>query len=158
MKNVTIILSLSALIFFGCSKMEEKKSGSETGPQSNQQMPPVNKNNPHSDQQMDNNNMQPQEIDKKSLELSDAANNFEKEYEKNKSEKNKSELIKKHLEAGKSLFPTEGEPHSMNKEVFRKAYKHYKRVLELDPNNKDAALGKKKIEDMYSLIGMPVPE
>ena len=137
--------------------MEDKKPGSQTMPP-NKEMP-MQKTNPHGDQQMDkSNNMQPEELDKKSVDLSDAANNFEKEYEKNKSAQNKQELIKKHLDAGISFIPVEGEPHSMNREAFRKAYKHYKRVLELDPVNKDAAAGKKKIEDMYSQIGMPVPE
>lgn len=120
--------------------MEEKKSSSQTSQQQQTgQMP------------------QAQAPNEDAMKLSKEAFEFDKVYEKDKSQKNKQELIKKHLEAGLKLSPNQDMSH-MNKESIRLSYKHLKRVLEIDPNNKDAQDAKQMIEDMYKQIGKPVPE
>ena len=139
MKKVILLLFALAL-FSGCTKMEEKKSSSQTSQQQQTgQMP------------------QAQAPNEDAMKLSKEAFEFDKVYEKDKSQKNKQELIKRHLEAGLILSPNQDMSH-MNKESIRLSYKHLKRVLEIDPNNKDAQDAKQMIEDMYKQIGKPVPE
>ena len=36
--------------------------------------------------------------------------------------------------------------------------KHFKRVLELEPDNADAKAGREEIVQMYEMIGVPLPE
>ena len=43
------------------------------------------------------------------------------------------------------------------KKKYRPALRRYRRVLELDPSNKEAAANKKQIEDIYESMGMPIP-
>jgi hypothetical protein len=44
------------------------------------------------------------------------------------------------------------------KKKYKPALKRYRRVLELDPSNKEAADNKKQIEDIYQSMGMPIPD
>ena len=137
---LTVILTIATL--GGCSKMEEKKTNSSTTQQQMPQMPP------------DHGKMQTND---EAMKLSQEALDFEKVYEKDKSAKNKEELIKKNLAAGLALSPKQDMGH-MNKESIRLALKHLRRVMQLDPNNKDASDELKSIEDMYKQIGRPLPE
>lgn len=142
MKNLILFVFVLVLVVMsGCSKMEEKKTTANE--QQMGQMPP------------DHGNMQQSNND--AMKMSQEAMDFEKVYEKDKSAKNKSELIKKHLAAGLALSPKQDMGH-MNKESIRLALKHLRRVIALDPANKDANDEMKSIEEMYNQIGMPVPE
>jgi Flp pilus assembly protein TadD len=151
------IISLMFVFVAGCTKMEEKKSNTSgnMNPQENttQKQMPNNMGNPH-EQGMQ---QKQTEIDPKIAELSKDAFDFEKTYESNKSAGNKKKLIEKHLAAGNSMMPG-GDMSHMNKQMFRDALKHFRRVLELEPDNKEAKDGKLQIEDMYNAIGMPIPQ
>ncbi len=153
MKYLTL-LTIILVFIAGCSKMEEKKE--TTG---NKTMPPVTKdgmNNPHSDMPGMQNNSD-SKGNEQALKLSQEAFEFEKIYEKNKDEKTKKQLIEKHLAAAKELSPSTN-PEHMNKETIRTSLKHFKRVLELEPDNADAKAGKEEIVQMYEMIGVPLPE
>lgn len=153
MKYISL-LTLFLLVLAGCSKMEEKKE--TTG---NKTMPPMTKdgmNNPHSDmpEMQNKSDSQGNEV---ALKLSQEAFEFEKTYEKNKNEKTKKQLVEKHLAAAIALSPSSN-PEHMNKETIRTSLKHFKRVLELEPDNPDAKAGKEEIVQMYEMIGVPLPE
>lgn len=153
MKRLTIFLFIVSF-FIGCAKMEEKK---ETGMQNQtgtQQMPPDMKD-PHS--KMNTGGQQTSGVDSAAMKISQDAYDFEKVYEKNKTDANKQELIKKHLAAGDAFSPN-GDMQHMSRESFRTSLKHYRRALELDPSNTAAKEGKELIEGMYQQIGVPVPE
>lgn len=153
-----VLLSLSALLIAGCSKMEEKKMTD------NKTMPPVQQNmpNPHGNtppDQMNQGNVQgntdtapDSAVDPKADELSKGAYDFENNYKKDPGVKK--ELIAKHMAAGNYLM---FEANLSPKKKYRPALKHYKRVLELDPENSEALRNKKQIEDIYESMGRPIP-
>jgi len=150
-----ILLSVSALLIAGCSKMEEKKNVSD-----NKTMPPVQQNmpNPHGNMppdQMNQGNMDAAHdsaVDPKADELSKGAYDFENNYKKDNGVKK--ELIAKHLAAGNYLM---FEANLSPKKKYRPALKHYKRVLELDSENAEAQRNKKQIEEIYESMGRPIP-
>ncbi len=153
MKYISL-LTLVLLVLSGCSKMEEKKE--TTG---NKTMPPMTKdgmNDPHSNMSGMQNKNDSQGNDE-ALKLSQEANEFEKAYEKTKDDKTKKQLVEKHLAAALALSPSTN-PEHMNKETIRTSLKHFKRVLELDPENADAKAGREEIVQMYEMIGVPLPE
>ncbi|MBK7159329.1 MAG: hypothetical protein IPH77_12425 [Ignavibacteria bacterium] len=43
------------------------------------------------------------------------------------------------------------------KEKYKPALQRYRRILELDPCNKEAAANKKQIEEIYQSMGKPIP-
>jgi len=145
-----LVLFFSAAIIAGCAKMEDKKT-SDTQEQQNTKKTPSDMKDPHSNMSSTTG------TDSAALKISQDAYEFEKIYEKNKTEANKKELIKKHLAAGNAFSP-DGNMQHMGRESFRTSLKHYKRVLELDPENAEAKEGKETIEAMYKQIGLPVPE
>jgi len=150
-----ILLSVSALLLAGCSKMEEKKNVSD-----NKTMPPVQQNmpNPHGNMPPDQTNQGNMDaapdsaVDPKADELSKGAYDFENNYKKDNGVKK--ELIAKHMAAGNYLM---FEANLSPKKKYRPALKHYKRVLELDPENAEAQRNKKQIEEIYESMGRPIP-
>lgn len=149
MKRILIII-FSAAILAGCARMEEKKTADNQEKHNKKQMP--------SDTKIPQNEMSGNTgIDSGALKISRDAYEFEKVYEKNKTNENKRELIKKHLAAGNAFSP-DGNMQHMSRESFRTSLKHFRRVLELDPLNAAAKEGKELIEGMYRQIGLPVPE
>lgn len=157
-----LFIALAGMIIAGCSKMEEKKPGSETknNVQNENEMP-----NPHGDMTgMDNMNsdelgkmdMQTESgKDPKAGEISKTAFDFEKSYEKDKSAGNKKLLIEKHMAAGNYLMFEANVPP---KEKYGPALKHFRRVLELEPGNAEADRNKKQIEEIYEMMGRPIPQ
>lgn len=161
MKKI-LLLTLFAALIAGCSKMEEKKPGSEntkTNTQNQQgnmqdphsQMPPnhpdVNQGNNKTDMAGDD------AKDPKADELSKGAYDFENNYKKDNSVKN--QLIEKHMAAGNYLM---FEANLSPKKKYKPALMHYRRVLELDPNNAEAQRNKAQIEEIYESMGRPIPK
>jgi hypothetical protein len=92
--------------------------------------------------------------DPKAEEISKAADEADAKYMQTKSDADKKECVSKQLAAANYLmFDANLSP----KKKYRPALQRYRRVLELDPNNKEAAANKKQIEDIYQSMGMPVP-
>ena len=158
----TFILGLfvvfAAFIFSSCTKEVPKdllKSNEENKtPISQQQMPDdsihrnLMKNN-------DMNSNSSSEDDEKLVEtLTKEADDADAKYEKTKSEADKKAAIERQMEAANFLmFQADLPP----KKKYRPALKRYRRVLELDPENKEAFANKKQIEDIYESMGRPIP-
>lgn len=155
--KITLILILAIALFSGCSKMEEKKTV-----QNDNKMPPSNMQNPHSQGNMqqdgltgDMTDMAPETaVDDKADKLVKEANDFEDVYKKSNSGENKTTLVEKHMAAGVYLMY---QANLNPKKKYGPALKHFKRVLELDPNNKEAISNKMQIEDIYNSMGRPIP-
>jgi tetratricopeptide (TPR) repeat protein len=150
-----LLLVLFILVFIaGCTKMQDKKnSDSKTTTQNNQQ------GDPHSGMNMnkEENTTVPSDgtKDAKAEELTKTANDFDKVYEKDKSEANKKKYIDQHLTAG--LYLTY-EANLNPKDKYGPALKHFNKVLEADPKNQEALQNKQQIESIYEQMGRPIPQ
>jgi len=157
MKKI-VLIALMAFLVAGCSKMEEKKPGSEK----NKGQETGNMQNPHGDMppggdQMNQSNtdMAPETAaDPKADELSKSAYDFEANFKKDNSAGVKKQLIDKHMAAGNYLM---FEANLSPKKKYKPALKHYRRILELDPSNVEASRNKQQIEDIYTSMGRPIP-
>lgn len=83
------------------------------------------------------------------------ADDADAQYEKTKSDNDKKICIGKQMAAANFMMFDAG---LSPKKKYRTALKRYRRVLELDPKNEEAAQNKKMIEDIYRQMGMPIPE
>jgi hypothetical protein len=158
--KITLILFFTALLFTGCSKMEEKK---QNQPETKQ--PIENMKNPHTqgdmkdgsqNQKGDMTDMTPESsVDEKADKLIKEANDFENIYKSKNSDENKKLLLEKHMAAGNYLmFQADLNP----KKKYGPALKHFNRVLELDSKNQEAMNNKLQIEDIYQSMGRPIPK
>ena len=93
--------------------------------------------------------------DSKAEQFTKEADEADAKYEKTKSEGDKKTCIQKQLTAANYLM---FEANLSPKKKYRTALKRYRRVLELDPGNQEAMENKKQIEDIYTQMGMPVPD
>jgi hypothetical protein len=158
--KITLILFFTVILFAGCSKMEEKK---QNQPETKQ---PIDKmQNPHSkDNKQEGSqdlsgemiDMAPETaVDEKADKLVKEANDFENTYKDKNTEENKKTLVEKHMAAGKHLM---FEANLNPKKKYGPALKHFKRVLELAPNNQEAMNNRLQIEDIYNSMGRPIPK
>jgi len=82
------------------------------------------------------------------------ADESEAEYLKTKSVSDKKKCIEKQMEAANYLmFDADLPP----REKYKPALERYRRVLELDPGNKEAIANKEQIEEIYRSLGKPIP-
>jgi tetratricopeptide (TPR) repeat protein len=87
--------------------------------------------------------------------LTKEADDADAKFEKSKTDADKKVCVEKQMEAANYLmFQADLPP----KKKYRPALKRYRRVLQLDPNNKEAAANKQQIEDIYQSMGMPIPD
>lgn len=142
MKKLFPVISVITLFLFGCSKMEEKKTSDEIKPPV--QQPPVATENKSSGM-----------TDEKGSELVKYVEDAEGKYNNDKSDSNKKTLITSYMAAANYLMFDANLPA---KEKYRPALKYYRKVLELEPKNQEAAANKKQIEDIYESMGMPIPQ
>lgn len=158
--KITLILFFTAVLFTGCSKMEEKK---QNQPETKQPM--SNMQNPHTqgdmkegsqDKMGDMTDMAPETaVDEKADKLVKEAKDFEDVYKKSNTDENKQTLIEKNMAAGNYLmFQANLNP----KKKYGPALKHFKRVLELDPKNQEAMNNRMQIEDIYNSMGRDIPK
>jgi hypothetical protein len=158
-KILTLLISL--LFIAGCTKMEDKKSSNTdktTMPNTEQKKDPhtgMNMQQTPKDSTPDMDNAPSGTKDAKAEELSKTAFDFDKVYEKNKNDDNKKKYIDKHLAAG--LYLTY-EANLNPKEKYGPALKHFRKVLEVDPQNQEAMQNKQQIEDIYTSMGRQIPE
>jgi hypothetical protein len=154
--RITLVLIFAVLLISGCSKMEEKKVNQNEikSPSSNMQNPHTQGNMPDG-QVTDKTDMAPETaVDEKADKLIKDANDFEEVFKKSNTIENKSTLIEKHMAAGVYLMY---QANLNPKKKYGPALKHFKRVLELDPNNKEAMSNRMQIEDIYNSMGRPIP-
>jgi hypothetical protein len=160
MKKHFCLLILAAFIFAGCDKMEEKKTTTQNTP-SNQNPsgqlppnhPPINGSTEKNQQQTDSQTESGKDemVDKFKKEADDSYAKYQKE----KSDANKKAAVQKNLSAGNYMMFEANVPP---KEKYRPALKFYKKVLELDPKNEEAIVNKDKIEEIYTQMGLPIPQ
>jgi hypothetical protein len=93
--------------------------------------------------------------DPKAEQMVKQADDADAKYMKTKSEADKKICIVKQLTAANYLM---FEANLSPKKKYRPALQRYRRVLELDPGNTEAAENKKQIEDIYQSMGMPIPD
>ncbi|HCN37994.1 MAG TPA: hypothetical protein DIS94_09825 [Bacteroidetes bacterium] len=142
-----LILLFAFVVVSGCSKMEEKKtkSPSDLTGQNNQ-----TQENPHSfDTKTGTGD------DKQATELGKQADDAYATYKNEKSEQNKLDAINKNLAAGMYFMYDADLPP---RDKYKPALKFFRAVLELDPNNQDAKTNKEKIEEIYEMMGKPIPQ
>ena len=93
--------------------------------------------------------------DKVVANLTKDADDADAKFEKTKSDADKKAAIEKQMIAANFLmFEADLAP----KQKYKPALRRYRRVLQLDPSNKEAAANKKQIEDIYQSMGMPIPD
>ncbi len=93
--------------------------------------------------------------DEKAEQITKEADDADAQYQKTKSASDKKTAIDKQMAAANYLM---FEANLSPKKKYRPALKRYRRVLELDPNNKEAQENKQQIEDIYKSMGMEIPE
>ena len=156
---LSLFVVFAAFILSSCTKEVPKellKSNEENKtPISEQQMP----NDSIHRNLMNNNDMNTSsssEDDEKLVEtLTKEADDADAKYQKTKSEADKKAAIERQMEAANFLmFQADLPP----KKKYRPALQRYRRVLELDPDNKEAYANKKQIEDIYESMGRPIPQ
>lgn len=82
------------------------------------------------------------------------ADEADSKYTESKSEKDREECIEKQMLAANFLmFEADLPP----KDKYKPALVRYRRVLQLDPKNTEAAQNKKQIEEIYESMGKPIP-
>lgn len=127
--------------------MEEKPSSDNTNQRT---MPNDNIHNPGKENLGEN-----KDNTDKSEGLTKAADESFDKYNKDRSEANKKEAAGKSMEAAMYLMYDAPLPP---KDKYGPALKYFKRVLELEPGNKEAATNKKTIEEIYQSMGKPIPQ
>ncbi len=141
-------LMILSLLFFSCQKEVPKELMNS---QKNQQMP---NDSIHKNTQQSSDDKSTPTNDEKANQLMKDADDADAKFSQTKSEADKKTCIQKQMTAANYLM---FEANISPKKKYRPALQRYRRVLEIDPNNKEAAENKKQIEDIYQQMGMPIP-
>jgi hypothetical protein len=158
-KSIFTFLTLTAaavlFTFSGCTKEVPKEllQNNKQSPMGNQNMP--NDSIHRNIQKTTGTDTSSANSDKVVAGLTKDADDADAKFEKTKSDADKKAAVEKQMLAANFLmFEAELPP----KQKYKPALKRYRRVLQLDPNNKEAAANKKQIEDIYQSMGMPIPD
>jgi len=163
MKNtlITVLLIFIAFVAGGCTKEvpKEMQNTNKQAPPINpqQQMPDddIHKNLQKNQNQTTDTDTSTSKGDQKAEQLTKDADDADAKFQKSKSDADKMTCITKQLTAANYLM---FEANLSPKKKYKPALQRYRRVLELDPSNKEAKENKQQIEDIYKSMGMPVPE
>jgi len=159
----TIIMSVLLSVFlWACTKEVPKEllsTNKQVNPPGNQQMPndSIHRNmSPHGNQQDQNESGSYAEDSVTVAKLTKDADDAYAKYQKTKSDADKKMAVETQLAAANFLmFRADS---FTPKKKYRPALSRYNKVLEIDPANKEAAANKKQIEDIYTQMGMPIPQ
>lgn len=156
---ILVLLFIAGLIALSsCTKEVPKEllnSNQQQKPMTNQNMPDdsIHRNLMSANDEVTSSTTD--DGDKLAETLTKEADDADTKFEKTKSDADKKVCIDKQMEAANYLmFQADLPP----KKKYRPALKRYRRVLQLDPGNKEAAANKQQIEDIYKSMGMPVPD
>lgn len=150
MHKIIILFFTVSLAFAGCEKMQDKTEVKQAPKElSGGEQSQDNKLNQMREGMTQDGTME--ETQKLVKEADEAYDKFKKD----KSAMVKEEMIRKNLNAGNYLMYYAPVPP---REKYPPALKHYRRVLTIDPSNQEADTNKAKIEEIYKLMGRPVPE
>jgi hypothetical protein len=162
MKNTQLSVLLILIIFLaaGCTKEVPKEMQN-----TNKQAPPITQQSQMPDDDIHKNLKNQNQTtdtdttsskgDDKAEKLIKEADDADTKYQKSKSDADKMTCITKQLTAANYLM---FEANLSPKKKYKPALQRYRRVLELDPSNKEANENKQQIEDIYKSMGMPIPE
>ncbi len=147
-REISILIAILVFIS-GCSKMQDKKATDDS--KTSDQNTTLSK--PDTNSRMENNSSAL--TDEKATVLVKTADDAISKYASDKSEPIKKEAEAKCLIAANYLmFDATLSP----RDKYRPALKYYRKVLEINPKNQEAAKNKKQIEDIYVQMGMPIPQ
>ncbi len=156
--SIVVVLVLG-FMFASCTKNVPSDMTNKKTPLTNGQMPndSIHRNLMKNDQNsQDQTNTESEgKGDAKADQVQKEADDADAKYEKTKSDADKKIAIDKQLTAANYLM---FEANLSPKKKYKPALKRYRRVLELDPGNKEAQENKQQIEDIYQSMGMPIPE
>jgi tetratricopeptide (TPR) repeat protein len=153
-----VILAVAGLFLFsGCTKEVPKEMLDSNKQQVNKQQMPDDSihRNLMPKQETGETETSGEDSKKLSEKLTKDADDADAKYAKSKSEADRKVCIEKQMEAANYLMFIADLPP---KQKYRPALRRYRRVLEIDPNNVEAAQNKKQIEDIYQSMGMPIPD
>jgi tetratricopeptide (TPR) repeat protein len=156
-KSINLLLIILAAAFlFSCTK-EIPKEMQNKQMSDNRQMPndSIHRNLMPKTQQNGNDESADKKGDEKADQMTKEADDADAQYQKTKSDSDKKITVEKQMAAANYLM---FEANLSPKKKYRPALKRYRRVLELDPSNKDAKENKQQIEDIYKSMGMEIPE
>ena len=149
----SIFILFTAIVSISCTKEVPKELLNKEKNQQTQQVPDDSIHRSLT-QKQNTNDTSKSSGDQKADQLMKEADDAEAEYMKIKSDSDKKKCIEKQMAAANYLmFDANLSP----KKKYRSALQRYRRVLELDPKNTEAAENKKQIEDIYQSMGMPIP-
>ncbi|MBL0107761.1 MAG: hypothetical protein IPP52_10860 [Ignavibacteria bacterium] len=160
--NLSFLTVILVIYFSSCNKEVPKElQNKSTQDNSEKKMPDdsIHRNlksaDPHSTLSENNSGTKNESAGDKTIDIilkdADEAN---ARYIKTKSEADKEACIEKQMLAANFLmFEADLPP----KEKYKPALVRYRRILEIDPSNKEAAANKKQIEDIYESMGKPIP-
>lgn len=159
-----LVLLMLAFVLTSCTKEvpkemvnNQQKSPHGENPQQNQQQ---NQQMPDDDVHRNLNKKETTTTDTttggdaKAIQLTKEADDADAQYQKSKSDADKKTCVMKQLTAANYLM---FEANLSPKKKYKPALQRYRRVLELDPANAEAMENKKQIEDIYTSMGMPIP-
>jgi len=157
-----IVFSFFLVFITGCTKQVPKEllnTNKEQTTTGNQQMPndSIHKNLMKQNTG-DMNQSAPSSYADDSImvaKLTKSADDADVKYQKSKSEADKKNAVETQLAAANFLM-FKADNFSPAKK-YRPALKRYRRVLEIDPANQEAASNKQQIEDIYKSLGKDIP-
>lgn len=152
---LTLTAAAVLFTFTGCTKEVPKEllQNNKQSPMGNQKMP--NDSIHRNIQNTTSTGTDSAGSDKVVANLTKDADDADAKFEKTKSDADKKAAIEKQMIAANFLmFEADLAP----KQKYKPALRRYRRVLQLDPSNKEAAANKKQIEDIYQSMGMPIPD
>lgn len=149
-----------AFVLGSCTKEvpKEMQNTEKQAPSINpqQQMPDddIHRNLNNSKNQSTDTDTSKSKGDARADQLVKEADDADSKYMKTKSEGDKKNCILKQMTAANYLM---FEANLSPKKKYKPALQRYNRVLEIDPGNSEAKENKKQIEDIYTSMGMPIP-
>lgn len=142
-------------VLTGCSKMEEKKPVVTPGTQQNQNPNSTPKDGVQQDPHGGFDSKTTGSSDNQAETLKKQAEDSYSAYKNEQSDFNKQDAVNKNLAAGMYYTYDADLPP---KDKYKPALRFFRVVLELEPNNNDAKVNKEKIEEIYTMMGKPVPQ
>ena len=159
--GLTLLMGILLPVFFwACTKEVPKEllnTNKQQMPSNKQEMPndSIHKNLMQNNNQEQTSEPSYSEDSATVAKLTKDADDADAKYQKTKSEADKKDAVDKQMAAANFLmFKADS---FTPKKKYRPALKRYNRVLEIDPANKEAAANKKQLEDIYTSMGMPIP-
>lgn len=148
-----ILLVLAVVLFFtGCDKMEDPK---DVNKELSDRQDEEQGSNGNSSKENDSFAHPDASGDKNTETLMTEADETYGKYKEDDSDGNKEAALKKNYEAAMYFMYDANLPP---KDKYRPALKLFRRVLSMDPNYEEAKINKDKIEEIYEMMGKPIPE